>query len=46
MNALLAVDADAWREEMAAIEEYFDEYGDRLPYALREEHRQVVTALG
>jgi len=46
INALLAIDADAWREEMAAIEEYFDEFGERLPQALRIEHRQVVDALG
>jgi phosphoenolpyruvate carboxykinase (GTP) len=46
MHALLSVDADAWREEMDAIAEYFEEFGDRLPQALREEHRQVVDALG
>ncbi len=46
MDALLEIDADAWRGEMAAIAEYFDEFGDRLPGALRDEHGQVVKALG
>ncbi|HET7588285.1 MAG TPA: phosphoenolpyruvate carboxykinase (GTP) [Gammaproteobacteria bacterium] len=45
MEALLAVDKDQWREEFAAIEEYFDSYGDRLPEALKEEHRRVSEAV-
>ena len=45
MDALLEIDTEAWRGEMAAIEEYLDEFGDRLPGALRDEHSQVVKAL-
>ncbi len=46
LDALLAVDPVAWRDEMTTISEYFDEYGDRLPNALRQQHQQIVSALG
>ncbi len=45
LQSLLAVDHGQWREEMNAIGEYLDSYGDRLPAALREEHRKVLKAL-
>jgi phosphoenolpyruvate carboxykinase (GTP) len=38
---LLKVDAEEWRAEIPSIEEHFDEIGDRLPQALRDE----LTAL-
>jgi phosphoenolpyruvate carboxykinase (GTP) len=34
---LLKVDAEEWRAEIPSIEEHFDEIGDRLPQALRDE---------
>ena len=37
MNTLLSVDRDGWRDEIAAIEAYLAEYGDRLPPALKSE---------
>ncbi len=37
----LAVDADEWRRELPTIREHFDTFGDKLPFALREE----LTAL-
>jgi phosphoenolpyruvate carboxykinase (GTP) len=46
MDALLRVEPASWRTEMASIEAYLQEYGDRLPPALLEEHRAVVRALG
>jgi phosphoenolpyruvate carboxykinase (GTP) len=46
MNALLAVEAKNWRDEMASVETYLQEYGTHLPKALLEEHRRVVSALG
>jgi phosphoenolpyruvate carboxykinase (GTP) len=46
MNALLAVDQDAWQHEMETVGDYFDNFGDRLPAALGAEHRKVVDALG
>ncbi|HUP87132.1 MAG TPA: phosphoenolpyruvate carboxykinase (GTP) [Acidimicrobiales bacterium] len=36
-DRLLKVDADEWRSEIPSIEEHFDEIGDRLPQALRDE---------
>jgi phosphoenolpyruvate carboxykinase (GTP) len=38
---LLKVDPEEWRQEIPSIEEHFDEIGDRLPQALRDE----LTAL-
>ena len=34
---LLKVDPEEWRQEIPSIEEHFDEIGDRLPEALRDE---------
>ena len=42
---LLAVDNDGWREEMQAIAEYLDGFGDRVPAALRAEVAKVLEAL-
>ena len=45
MEALLSVNVDQWNDEMVSVGEYLDSYGERLPDALREEHRNVVDAL-
>jgi phosphoenolpyruvate carboxykinase (GTP) len=45
MNALLEIDVAAWRDELAAISEYLDSYGDRTPAALRVERQRVARAL-
>ncbi len=45
LQALLAVDADAWLEEMSELHGYLSDYGDRLPQALWDEHAKTVTAL-
>ncbi len=44
--AVLAVDADAWRAELPGIRSYFDEFGDRLPAALREQLDALGERLG
>ena len=31
LEAILAVDADQWKQEIQPIREFFDEFGDRLP---------------
>ncbi len=36
MKALLSLDLKEWSAELADIEAYFDQFGDRLPPALRE----------
>ena len=41
VDEALAVDADEWRRELPTIREHFDGFGDKLPFALREE----LTAL-
>ena len=33
----LRVDPDQWRAEVVAVRKHFDEFGDRLPEALRDE---------
>ena len=38
MEALLSVNVDQWKDEMASVGEYLESYGDRLPNELREEH--------
>ena len=43
---LLHVDAAAWREEVAAIREYLDSFGERMPAALKAELDKTAAALG
>ncbi len=45
LERLLAVDKAQWREEMASISSYLDEFGDRVPAALRAELDRVLAAL-
>lgn len=45
LASLLQVDKTQWIEELDAVGEYFDEYGDRLPDELRREQQKVVNSL-
>jgi phosphoenolpyruvate carboxykinase (GTP) len=45
LAALLAVDAAGWQDELAAIGEYLDSYGERMPASLKAEQQRVATAL-
>ncbi|MFN7551513.1 MAG: phosphoenolpyruvate carboxykinase (GTP) [Pseudomonadota bacterium] len=45
LEALLAVDIEGFRAEYAAIGGWLDEFGDRVPGALRLEHRKALAAL-
>jgi phosphoenolpyruvate carboxykinase (GTP) len=45
MDALIDIDVEGWRVELADIGEYLESYGDRTPAALRVEHERVVRAL-
>ncbi|HEX7115081.1 MAG TPA: phosphoenolpyruvate carboxykinase (GTP) [Steroidobacter sp.] len=46
LDALLAIDPGAWRQEMESIGRYLDEFRDRVPAELRDEHRAVAQRLG
>ncbi|RMH88604.1 phosphoenolpyruvate carboxykinase (GTP) [Lysobacter pythonis] len=43
---LFDYDREGWAHELASIGEYLDEYGARMPEALRDEQRRTATALG
>jgi len=45
LNALFAIDPEQWLAEMNEIKEYFNEFGERLPKQLLNEHAKVVDAL-
>ena len=45
MSALLSINIEQWQQEMASIGEYLQEYGDRLPDDLWQEHQKVTDAL-
>ena len=45
MEALLDVDVEAWKAEIADIGEYLDSYGERTPAALRAERERVAEVL-
>ena len=46
LDTLLDVDHEGWARELAAIGDYLDGYGARLPAALKAEQRRVAAALG
>jgi GTP-dependent phosphoenolpyruvate carboxykinase len=39
------VDPSAWAEESRAVGKFFEEFGDRLPEPLRQEHRALDERL-
>jgi phosphoenolpyruvate carboxykinase (GTP) len=45
VDALLAVDAPVWRKETEAISKYLDQFGDRVPEALRTELKEITARL-
>ena len=45
LQELLAVDNEAWSEEMVALGDYLGEYGDRVPERLNAEHRKILDSL-
>jgi phosphoenolpyruvate carboxykinase (GTP) len=46
VNELLRVDADAWKAEIADIEQHFAQFGNRLPARLRKQLDELKTRLG
>ncbi|MEM9171270.1 MAG: phosphoenolpyruvate carboxykinase (GTP) [Pseudomonadota bacterium] len=45
LEDLLAIDRADWQNEISAIEDYLDGYGDRLPQALRDSASEVQERL-
>jgi len=45
LDALFTIDPGQWLAEMNEIKEYFNEFGERLPKQLLNEHAKVVDAL-
>lgn len=46
MKALLSVDAEEWKQELADIEAFFGQFGERLPGELWQEHEALKKRLG
>ncbi len=46
LSQALAVDAEQWRAELPAIEEWFDKIGDKVPSSLRDELASLKLRLG
>ena len=42
---LFGYDRDGWRAEFESIGDYLDEYGPRMPQALKDEQRRIAGAL-
>src|SRR5690242_16049411 len=45
LEALLDVDPEAWRDEIADIGKYLDSFGARMPAKLKAEQRRVADAI-
>ena len=45
MDALLSINTEQWKDEMASVGEYLKSYGDRLPAELLAAQADVVKAL-
>ncbi|WP_213437744.1 MULTISPECIES: phosphoenolpyruvate carboxykinase (GTP) [Lysobacteraceae] len=44
-SVLFGFDRDGWNAEFAALEGFLDEFGDRMPDALREERNRIAAEL-
>ena len=45
MRELLSIDVEHWRTENEHFADYLDEYGDRVPQALRKEQQRLAAEL-
>ena len=45
LNELFHIDPKQWLAEMKDIKKYFDEFGNRLPNELLDEHSKVIKSL-
>ena len=46
LEALTTIDHGQWRDEMAAVGEYLESYGDRLPTELKAQQERIAAELG
>ncbi len=46
LGELLAVHPSDWAEEEVAIAQFFENFGDRLPHAMRDEQKALASRLG
>jgi phosphoenolpyruvate carboxykinase (GTP) len=45
MEELLSIDPDAWSKEQQDQGKFFEQFGDRLPNEMREEHAKLAQRL-
>jgi phosphoenolpyruvate carboxykinase (GTP) len=45
LDLLLSVDTEVWKQEAGLIPEFFAQFGDHLPAALKDEHGKLVQRL-
>ncbi|HEU4345698.1 MAG TPA: phosphoenolpyruvate carboxykinase (GTP) [Candidatus Binatia bacterium] len=45
LNRLVAVDREGWKHNLKGQMDFFDNFGDRLPSAIREEHAALARRL-
>ncbi|TXH74671.1 MAG: phosphoenolpyruvate carboxykinase (GTP) [Lysobacteraceae bacterium] len=45
-DKLFGIDQEGWRAEFASIGQYLDEYGPRMPAALKAEQARILAELG
>jgi phosphoenolpyruvate carboxykinase (GTP) len=45
LNQLVAVDRDAWKQNLKSQGEYFDKFGDHLPAGIKEEYKALGERL-
>ncbi|HNX36426.1 MAG TPA: phosphoenolpyruvate carboxykinase (GTP) [Kiritimatiellia bacterium] len=46
MEALLSVDAEGWKKEIATVAESYEKFGSRMPFALKAKLAEIEKALG
>ncbi len=46
MEELLRVDRDAWEQELAEQKQFFEQFGERLPQEIWQEHAALAARLG
>ena len=45
LDLLLSVDTEVWKKEAALMPDYFGQFGDHLPQAIKDEHAALVERL-